>query len=552
MRKMSARVDKKLYLQTTLDILELLGTSRSLSIAMCLRYDYNSLLCENKHLLDIDPLIYLYDSSGASMYKSDAQAIALFKKNNILVPSTDVREELAIKRFFEIEEANRSFNLSGPKGRTSQYNSICYYARQIISYVLGPFCLDKVINDISFSSGASYSLTAKESTIVGKLSNQVDVTPHALPYLLQVFGKYDALARCFTDTGIKTVSGNAYRLVPKDIMKHRAIAKEPLGNMILQKSVGTYIRKNFRKLGLDLNNNDKFHHHLLKNWGLTMATIDQSDASDMISFKLVKDLVDPDWFVFLNRIRSRTIELPDGRLIETERFMTQGNGFTFELESLIFFAIATAGIMYHYNTSAKQTFVSVFGDDIIVFADKAWAVRDSLELCGLVVNKKKSYDSGPFRESCGFDIFCTKEVRPTYLKEFSDGIFGLYELYNRVCETLHSNNLIHIDNYPSSRPGRRILSLIKERDRCFGPSDLGDSVLHSTRRPEYCKYEWGVLKVRTLQRRYRKRCYHTPEGRRVLAYALLGYRSEGVLIRNSKAYPQFRWACPVNWTNNVA
>lgn len=91
-----------------------------------------------------------------------------------------------------------------------------------------------------------------------------------------------------------------------------------------------------------------------------------------------------------------------------------GNGYTFELESLIFLSLTRAACdVFGVNSSD----VSVYGDDIICPSDVVPLLIQVLNLVGFEVNHSKSFVAGPFRESCGKDWFLGELVRPLFIKK---------------------------------------------------------------------------------------------------------------------------------------
>jgi hypothetical protein len=97
--------------------------------------------------------------------------------------------------------------------------------------------------------------------------------------------------------------------------------------------------------------------------------------------------------------------------LELEMFSSMGNGYTFPLESLLFFSVVEALVL------AEQLHLcSVYGDDIIVPQDRASDVIEALNFLGFKVNIKKSFLAGSFFESCGTDWFKGQEVRPFFLR----------------------------------------------------------------------------------------------------------------------------------------
>lgn len=93
----------------------------------------------------------------------------------------------------------------------------------------------------------------------------------------------------------------------------------------------------------------------------------------------------------LDSSRSSMIYGLDGNHHLLSKISPMGNGFTFELMSLILASVCRV----------LDGDSSVFGDDIIIATDQAERLKELLTEVGLQVNNDKSFTSGPFRESCG-------------------------------------------------------------------------------------------------------------------------------------------------------
>lgn len=93
-----------------------------------------------------------------------------------------------------------------------------------------------------------------------------------------------------------------------------------------------------------------------------------------------------------------------------------GNAFTFELESLIFWALTLSTM----ECAGIHGELAVYGDDIIVPSEIAPLVIDTLEGCGFEINRKKSFISGRFFESCGAHYFDDHLVTPAYMRRSTD------------------------------------------------------------------------------------------------------------------------------------
>jgi hypothetical protein len=89
-----------------------------------------------------------------------------------------------------------------------------------------------------------------------------------------------------------------------------------------------------------------------------------------------------------------------------------GNGYTFELESMIFYALAFA-IARHYSIPFDFT---VYGDDMVANRELTDKILEIFPHFGFTPNKEKSFFEGPFRESCGFDAFLGIDIRPFYMR----------------------------------------------------------------------------------------------------------------------------------------
>lgn len=212
--------------------------------------------------------------------------------------------------------------------------------------------------------------------------------------------------------------------VPKNYKNHRAIAKEPDLNVILQAGIGDFMVHRLSMFGCDLRTGQDRNKSMARAGSLSgaLATLDLSSASDTVATSLVFDLLPFEWAVFLDGARTSRVDL-FGSVFEQEKFSSMGNGFTFPLETLIFFSIAQ---------SCSDT-VSVFGDDIIVETGAVELLVEVLTACGFLVNTSKSFTSGPFRESCGGDYFLGIDIRPCFLKNrlSAASLFTLHNFFAR-------------------------------------------------------------------------------------------------------------------------
>lgn len=212
-------------------------------------------------------------------------------------------------------------------------------------------------------------------------------------------------------------------------------------DMLCQLGIKSELQNCLLSVGVDLSNQD--NNKSMAQQGSEFAylfdgtenenqysTLDLAMASDTISYELVKLLLPSYWFAVLDDLRFKRGRL-DGENVLYEKFSAMGNGFTFPLESLIFWALTKASIL-EAGFSAKISDLAVYGDDIIVRKKAYHAVVHTLEWAGFSLNHEKSFYKGWFKESCGGDYFKGQDVRPFYLKRKLDTFEDIYFLANTV------------------------------------------------------------------------------------------------------------------------
>lgn len=192
--------------------------------------------------------------------------------------------------------------------------------------------------------------------------------------------------------GVATIVSDArITTVPKNLESDRVIECEALCNMIVQRTIAAAIKKLIlKRYGIDLNESQIVHKRLIEL--ADNATIDLKNASNSVFYSVVTWLMGgTKLWKDLTASRCGTVLLPDGSRLKLSMLSPMGNGFTFEVMTLILLAF----------TRYFDSFSHVFGDDIIVHVDVAGDVIRMLELIGFKTNKTKTFLTGHFRESCG-------------------------------------------------------------------------------------------------------------------------------------------------------
>lgn len=267
----------------------------------------------------------------------------------------------------------------------------------------------------SFSGGASTSKKRGASTAYFKFRDKSDITERAMPYLVRLCEE-TRLSEILTSTETlaRVVPGNIFFTAPKNAETDRGACKEPDWNMFFQKGIGDYIRACLLRVGCDLND-QTINQRLALEGSLTgkIATLDLKSASNSNGISLVERVVPASLYRVLEDLRSPATLLPSGEYYEPHMFSSMGNGFTFELESLIFLSLLRA-ITSLFRIKGR---VNVYGDDIIAPVEAVPMIKDLFGYCGHRLNVDKSFYTGPFRESCGRHYLNGVDVTPVYVRK---------------------------------------------------------------------------------------------------------------------------------------
>lgn len=408
---------------------ECVNTPRALSCHLLMKYG------EWDQLVD-RPFSPVHDYIDAKSFDLDYQAVSLMKKAAILPTSFD-RRERAKAKFKETELACAATNIrlqtllygSGVGVPKSVFN-LAERARRRIHKLLGSRLSEHdfsvIRENMRYGPGSTTSISG-DVTYGRKYTNRLlDGTPDQIHHTL--FLALPGLKK--TIDGFRVVNGSKCIFVPKDAKTHRSIAKEPDCGILLQKGIAALLRRRMRPW-LDLERQADVNRSLAARAFIDgLATIDLSSASDTVSQALVLYMLPTCWSELLKAARTPSIEI-DGELIHLEKWSSMGNGYTFELETLIFMALALEAAD---SVDDHRGLVGTFGDDIIVPQEAAPILIETLEFLGFSVNLEKTFLGGSFFESCGADFFQGRPVRPFFVRktDFSVSPQPWYILANRT------------------------------------------------------------------------------------------------------------------------
>lgn len=216
---------------------------------------------------------------------------------------------------------------------------------------------------------------------------------------------------------------SVFLTVSKDSRGPRTIVKEPLLALKAQLAFFDFMAEGLEKAsGRRINFQDqRVNRDLAATSSITreMSTLDLKDASDRVSYDIVKEIFrySPGLRAFLKRYRTTTVSFK-GTVRRLHKLAGMGSGFTFPTMALL----AHLSIVRTITNRSSLTYaeakkiVYVYGDDIIVPSHFFVEAQQALAKVGLMVNHDKSFRLSYFRESCGGDFFKGVDVSPIRLK----------------------------------------------------------------------------------------------------------------------------------------
>lgn len=293
-------------------------------------------------------------------------------------------------------------------------------ARRMVAEVLGPYDKEEHFSLCKFGSKATYGNALHKSYLDTKISGlKKDGDDFISGSVKQIewFKNY-----LVTDNLLSTITEDqryvpCYYLrqnnVPKSFKALRGIQPNTTIGSFYTSGLGRMIQKRLKSVGIDIRFQQEVHRRFIKQASVDRkhVTADLSSASHCFTSALVNRLVPRQWYnaLKLGRI-DKVMLLPcESKIYHQESFMAMGIGYTFPLQTLLFYCLIRA---VEHLLREKRGFVSVYGDDLIYPIKIHKFVSATLEGLGFKLNMDKTYVEQPFRESCGSDFFRGIDVRP--------------------------------------------------------------------------------------------------------------------------------------------
>lgn len=401
----------------------------------------------------------------------DYQAVSLLTKADFLPTSFDKRKT-ALVRFESAESQCRETNrywrrdvIDGAGISDPSVARIISMTEREIYRILGRFPAARLLDNCRWGPGATTSIRNPRTSVYEKYLEPLHGSGPCLTLfgpLLDQIPLWRALQRgafCVSD-------GNKVVLVPKNAKTLRSIAAEPSFDSFIQLGIGQLMRQCLAREGIDLSTQET-NRSLARYGSLTgkVATVDLSMASDTAAKVVVDTLFPSDWLVAMKSCRSTRWRM-GGESGEYAKFSSMGNGYTFEMETLLFYATAKSVAK---DLGLPLWEVTAFGDDLTIGVEGVDLLQRSLAYLGFTFNAEKSCTSGVFRESCGHDYFLGTNVRPYFVRSVLRDVRDLKKFHNGILRGF----------LPFRKTAAKALRLSEPQYRLFGPRSLGDTVFES-------------------------------------------------------------------------
>lgn len=378
----------------------------------------------------------------------------IVRKSPDLDLNVDTRRT-ALESFFDDEQynalTNDRLNSLPPSHVGTDVLAVVDIAAQEIGRILGRFDEDAFWENWRFGPKSTLSISRLNATVNNKLLlEKPTINARAYGLAAELLSRnpqwfYDcspadgSIQTCDPKQTLRVCEWDRWTSVTKNAKTDRGICIPADISVALQLSVGHQMRTRLFSAGINLND-QSINQQLAFRASCTgkSATIDVKSASQSVTCGVVYKLIgrmpsaytDPRWYLVLDALRA-PLTMVDGELHENELFSAMGNGYTFELESLIFYSLALACC----TSLGVDPEVSVYGDDIILPSMAVPLLVRVFDYLGFRINTDKSFFNtvGPFfRESCGKHYLGGVDVTPFYVDSPMDNPSAIILLANNI------------------------------------------------------------------------------------------------------------------------
>lgn len=362
--------------------------------------------------------------------KTTRQICDLFKKFSFSqdLHTPEELRKLSVEKFTEnqVRLSNLSMEQHDPITR-----EILFSARGYVDQILGDFSDLEICERATFGKKSSVGVPMRKACEGERYEGPITGSDEHIEWFDKYFGIWNRPALEYAKARAKLRKKPPYRsvsileavLVDKTWKSLRMIMPNTTLGTLYSGGLGRVIEERLRSYGYDIKHLQQVHGALAKIGSITgsLVTADQSMASDNITVKLIDDIFPRRWAHALKFGRIAEISLYGTKMM-TPTFSTMGIGFTFPLQSLVFLSLLLA--IRDHCLLDEQSVISVFGDDLIYDERMHPVVMDVFPKLGLVINADKTFATGNFRESCGYDYYRGIDVRPFHLGRAPQKVAG--------------------------------------------------------------------------------------------------------------------------------
>lgn len=385
----------------------------------------------------VDGLTLDYGTINPYTFKVIYQLKSFFKRyifKNDIYQSTDL-EVATIDKFLKVQEhIGRRHELK------LSTKLVLQRARKIVKSVLGPFDWSEWRESGKLGVNSCVGFPYQQAYLFNKVEGPITGSIRQLELLNKWFGDYDNVIHAWHfEKDVSHVDALDFSQVPKSFKINRGMMPNTLAGTCITSAIGDMIARRLcakvydeiQPLDLDLSRTPGRHYYLAKKASKDRikVTTDLQSASDCFISELVNRLVPRDWYRILKdsripycNIKRKGFKGNKKTRYSLQSFMTMGIGFTFPLQTLLYYAIIKAIQELHGSYGR----ISVFGDDLIYPRRIHGAVVSVLTDCGFLVNEEKTFVDEFFRESCGGDFYHGIDVRP-YMPDMASTDLGKWD-----------------------------------------------------------------------------------------------------------------------------
>lgn len=349
------------------------------------------------------------------LFKQEAQLQNLFKRYRFKddMYTTDQLIAITRKKFEDTQK-----RISSPLSITPTVLRVLERSADIIRDILGQYDPTEHADLCRFGKRACANVPYSKSYLDFKLGMPVTGSQDHIQWFKQYVAEDRLLSSVICegqgnpDIAYEVCDTLTLSFVPKSFKSLRIVKPPTLIGSFYTYGLGRVIQDRLLKEGLDIRRLQEKHRRLVQVNSRTrrLVTADLSAASDSISRELLEWLLPHDWYqACMFGVVPFICFKGDKVAQELNSVATMGDGHTFPLQTLIFYGLIKAIAELSGNL---DTFVSVYGDDLIYPRGIHRYVKAIFPKLHLLLNGDKTYVQDYFRESCGSDYYHGVDVRP--------------------------------------------------------------------------------------------------------------------------------------------